>query len=234
MGEAVQSKERRDVYIKQLMFEKIYSLGSHPAAAVLAARHNIRWITGIEGSSAGALAHNPALNEVIRGGDIVLYEIANTPNNPPDTIEWLLRPSTLVNDIGDREDTFAHLPASLQTSRLSSPQYDGTSTYRISTASIIPLVFNAHNYVSILWDQDENGTVDTNLELYIETVFGPASLTVRLPDSSEVTVIPGQPVRINPNSLIPTEKNLLKIQILNSTQEPIAINLIALGLARVP
>ena len=85
MREAVQSPTRQELYVKQLDFEKIFALGSLPEITELMAKHDIAYITGITGSSATSFQHNPALREVARGGDIVLYAnrspAGKTPNS---------------------------------------------------------------------------------------------------------------------------------------------------------
>lgn len=234
MNEAKQSQLRRDLYLNQLNYEKIYSLGSQPYITRLMHRQNIAWVTGVMKNSDDAFSHNPALREVVRGNDTVLYTVTEDQNNISDIEAWLLRPSTLANDIGDREDTFAHLPASLRTQRLSDPQFDGNHTLRFTTAPIIPLVFNTTSYVDALWDQDSDSYPDADLSLYITTVAESKSFTLRLPDGSNTKITSGERLTINHTAIQKNEKGLVEIDILNPENELVGIDIIALGLAQVP
>ena len=76
MNEARQSEIRNRLYLKQLDFEKMYSLGSKPYINQLAAANNINWISGVEKSSQDAFQHNPVLTEEVRGKDSVVYSIS--------------------------------------------------------------------------------------------------------------------------------------------------------------
>lgn len=234
MNEAGQGELRKGLYVQQLDFEKIYSLASRPEVAQLMAAHAIGWVAGIEGTSEDGFSHNSALREAARAGDIVLFEPVNTSNARTNLSPWLLRASTLVNDIGDGEDTFLHLPASVRSVRLSEPQVASGQTFRTTSAPIIPLAFNVRSYVQALWNQDQATQSDTSLEFLIETAFGPASFTLRTASGKVYTVTPGQPVKLNPEDVPLNDKGAIQLDLINPTEELVGIDLIALGSARTP
>lgn len=215
MTEAVQSSSRRQLYYTQLDFEKIFSLGSLPEIVPLLSKYNIHYLIGIDGSSDIAFAHNPALTLVRRADDITLYK---TPPNltllgeESGVGSWLLKPSTLANDIGDDEDTFQHLPASLRATRLSGPLLKAGITYRRTTAPLIPLQFNVGDYVEALWDQDHNHYPDGALDLLVNN-------TVRRIEAGEAPI---------------DEDGFITLYLPNPEATAFDIDLIALGLARVP
>ncbi|MBI3420712.1 MAG: hypothetical protein HY006_01490, partial [Candidatus Sungbacteria bacterium] len=117
MLESRQSAERMDMYIKQLDFEKIYSLGNWPGIVPLMNKHGITAVVGAVGSSASVFSHNPLLQTAAAVDSMYVFGLhpAKTvsDNTDPDRAAWLLKASTLANDIGDDEDTFQKLPASL-------------------------------------------------------------------------------------------------------------------------
>lgn len=236
MDESRQSPERYNLYLKQLDFEKIFALASQPGINELMAKHNIRWLTGIEKTSHTGFQHNPALIEATRADDIILYKTVEAPDTQkdPSLSPWLLRASTLANDIGDQEDTFEHLPASLRSTRLSEPQFDGERTYRTTTAPLIPLSFNIGDYVRVLWDKEKTGRPDTSLELSVRAtsrhplqIITPAGTKLPLPPD-------GTAVKIDARDVPFDDHGFITIIIDNPGQQPVAIDLIALGLARTP
>lgn len=230
MDESRQSEERKNLYLKQLDFEKIFALASQPAIVQLMNKHNITWLTGIEKSSNTGFQHNPALTEATRADDIILYK--DVGKKAP--THWLLRASTLANDIGDKEDTFEHLQASLRSTRLSDPQFDGQRTFRTTTAPLIPLHFNVGDYVQVLWDKEKTGRPDTSLELI---VWASASSPVQIitPSGTKLPLpLDSTPIKINPRDVPFDDKGFITIIIDNPGQQPVNIDLIALGLARTP
>ena len=263
MNEAGQSEKRLELYLKQLDFEKIFAQGSKPELINLMNKHNIRYLTGIEKSSRSAFQYNPALVEVARGDDIVLYKAATTKsgeganlcgvdvdahvvdrrgrdklrtNCAPTTLSnWLLRPSTLVNDIGDREDTFEHLPASLRATRLSKPKFINQHTFRTTTAPLIPLRFNVGDFVRLLWDKEKTGRPDISVEFYISLMNQVTPLSLITPSGSVYPVTSGTSLTKIPADEVPfDEKGFITLTIHNPTQKPVDIDFIALGSARTP
>ena len=244
MDEMSQSSIRRQIYLKHLDFEKIFSLGSFPEITQLLAKHNIEHIAGVDKSSYTAFSHNPALHEATRGGDLTVFKrssplIDNEPHDqfyalPKTTSSWLLKSSTLANDIGDPEDTYKHLPASLLATRLSAPKANRNITYRTTSAPFIPISFNVNSYVSALWDQDNSGHPDSSLQLVIKTINS-ASFSIKISDSF-TTIISGDgtPVTIPSAHVNLDQDDLVTFIILNPTQQQIDFDLIALGLAQIP
>ncbi|MFH1353908.1 MAG: hypothetical protein ABIH36_01345 [bacterium] len=238
MDEAHQSAERKSLYLKQLDFEKIFSLGGQPAIAQLMNKHNITWLTGIEKSSSTGFQYNPALAEVTRADDVTLYQAAGGAGKTPGVEEapthWLLRASTLANDIGDDEDTFEHLQASLRSTRLSEPEYDGRHTFRTTTSPFIPLQFNVGDYVSVLWDKEKTGRPDTSLELVVLASAGSPVQIITPTGTCLPLPLDGTPVKIGARDVPFDDKGFITIIIDNPLQQPINIDLIALGPARTP
>lgn len=229
-NEAQQSALRRSLYLNQLDFEKIFSLGSRPEIAVLLDKHSIRWVTGIDKSSATAFAHNPVLRPSATGGDITLFEhtsrksIVNT---------WLLKPSTLANDIGDEEDEFKHLPLSLRVPNLSEPQANGQQTFRTTTAPFIPLTADVGDYVAVLWDQDKDNYPDSAIQLLVQFVQDPGPLSLTTSTGQHFILKNNQPLTLPPRA-VPLIKGALTLIIENPNQRRLAFDLVALGQAPTP
>lgn len=239
MDEAAQSPLRRELYLNQLDFEKIFSLGSLPEVSLLMAKHNIRFLTGVLDSSHTSFMHNPALQPVAWGDDVILFELRSRPGRADaslDATPWLLKASTLANDIGDREDTFEHLPASLRSTRLSQPQHNGSTTWRVTTAPYVPLQFNVGDFVRVLWDQEKTGRPDAALTLYIRFAEDPPSdLTISTPAGTSYPMQGRETsLSIAPHEAPFDDKGFITLTINNPASRPLAIDLIALGPARVP
>ncbi len=240
MQEASQSDTRYSLYLKQLDYEKIFSLGSKPISKYLLDKHSINWITGIDNSSSTSLEFNPALIKTIEANTVNLYhvkkQVDQSLNQKNKISNWLLKTSTLVNDIGDREDTYKHLPASLRTTRLSDPIIKDDLTYRTSSAPIIPLYFNINDYVSLLWNKEGTSQPDTSVELYISAPNNSSyPLTVSTPNNNEYVLTSEKPtVKIPPAHVPINNQGFIVINILNPQQLPVSLDLIALGLAKTP
>lgn len=231
MQEAKQSQTRRDLYLKQLDYEKIFALGSRPEIISLMNKHDISYITGIQKSSNTSFSHNPNLSLKAVGKDIFLYMPLKYEKNISSDYTWLLNSSTLANDIGDREDTFKHLPASVRATRLSDPKNDGSSTFRETTAPLIPLIFNVGDYTDILWDRDDSGTPDASLQLYIKTHNQSKTLTVITSTGTKYQLSKDGTVEIEANDIPIPENGLIKILINNPSESLIKLDIIALGLS---
>jgi len=240
MNEARQSPTRYDLYLKQLDFEKIFSLGSHPDILPLLSKHNIAYLTGINKSSNFAFSHNPALAQVSSGYDIMLYQSTspNADHQSPHSqtlSNWLLRPTTLVNDIGDHEDTYLHLPASLRATRLSDPLSNSHQTWRTSTSPYIPISFNVGDFVDILWDQDNNDQPDSSLELLILTTSQDDTLSVTTPKNATYEVpTDGTLTKLPASHFTFSDDGIITLIIHNPQQKNINLDLIALGLSHTP
>lgn len=243
MDESGQSRLRLQLYLNQLDFEKIYSLGSHPAAAALMAKHNISWVAGITSSSHDAFSHNPAFALEAQAGDINLYRRA-APTGEPRSVEradttshiseldlWLLAASTLVNDIGDREDTLAHLPASLRSARVSEPQVEGSRTYRTTDARHIPLQFNIGDYVAALWDPEGTNLPSETVELLIAFTHPPAQpVTLTTPTGRIFKLLLDNSILKLPAIDVPfDEQGFITLTLQNPSAQLLSIDMIALG-----
>jgi hypothetical protein len=233
-AESIQSPLRRSIYVNQLDFEKMYDLGSLPVINRLFDAHNVRFIAGVEGSSNSAFAHNPALKKVGAGDDVTLYEraAADTSAYSDRLSTWLLSASTLANDIGDDEDTFLHLPASLQATRLSAPLAQGTDTYRTTSAPLIPLVFDVADYAAALWNVDAAGHPASDVELLVETTTNPAHVSIVTASGARYSLPPaGQTVRVKAQGIAVDSRGFVTLTLDNPNEEDIGLNVIALGLS---
>lgn len=233
MAEANQSSLRSDLYLRQLVFEKIYMLASHPAAVFAIQEQGLGFVAGVSSSSATAFEHNPALIERARSGPTVYFAPLATEYTPSELDAWFLRTSTLVNDIGDREDTQPHLQAAVRTPRLSDPQFDDVHTFRTTTSPIITLEFNVSDYVETLWNQEHTAYPDTDVQLYVATTFGPNNIRVATATGARYELVPGQPLTLSASD-IPLNNGVVKLNLENPTQQLVGIDMIALGLARIP
>ncbi len=235
MNEAGQSPLRQNLYFNQLDFEKIFALGNWPGVIQLVTKHDIAFVTGITGTSASGFAHNPAFKFVRWADDVALFEIKDTSGavRLNDTDLWLLKPTTLANDIGDDDDDLAYMGASLQAARLSTPKFDGAQTYRVTHAPAFTLHFNIHDYVNVLWDKDKNNKPDTALELLVRFAYPPQHTALV---SADGTTTPARTasIRLEANQYIISPDGSIDIPFTNPTAEPVAIDMIALGLARIP
>lgn len=236
MAEAKQSSTRNQLYFNHLDYEKIFAMGSFPEVMLLLEKHGIDFVTGIRGSSEDAFAHNPALRAHRRADDITLFtRIPRGPSSlPPDVALWLLRPSTLVNDIGDSEDTFEHLPASLRSTRLGTPEAAGGQTWRTTTAPRFTLRFNVRDYTRVLWSKNALLIPDTSLEFYSQLSRPLPNLTLVTAAGERVALRSHAMIRLAAASVPFDEDGFITLVIENPTELPVAIDLIALGLARIP
>ncbi len=235
MEEADQSDQRYALYLKQLDYEKIFSLGSREDIAHLLNKHDIKWLTGIDTASTTSFKYNPALVDIATADNTTIFEKKKDVTCPADSqCTWLLRASTLVNDIGDREDTYEHLPASLRSPNISEPQYDGRQTFRVTNAPLIPLKFNVGDYTDILWDKEHTGRPDIAVELLIDFATNPGKIFFQTPSGETQQIQSGKIIRIEANEVPFDKDGFITIILLNPDQKPVAIDLIALGLARVP
>ncbi|MBI3420466.1 MAG: hypothetical protein HY006_00195, partial [Candidatus Sungbacteria bacterium] len=153
-------------------------------------------------------------------------------NTDPDRAAWLLKASTLANDIGDDEDTFQKLPASLPTTRLSAAQFEEGRTYRVSNAVIMTLNFNMADYSQALWDKDDDGQVDTTMELFFRPSRPAQGLTVKT--ALRDIPITSEHISLLPSDIPADDRGHIVITITNPKGQNVAIDIIALGLARVP
>ncbi|MEX1112795.1 MAG: hypothetical protein WEC84_05020 [Candidatus Andersenbacteria bacterium] len=236
MEESIQSPTREGVYLTLLDYEKVFSLGSKPELVHLLEKYNIQWITGVSKGSNAAFASNPALKAVATDGDISLYQPnAEVTCRIDSRCQWLLRSSTLVNDIGDDEDTFEHLPASIRTSRLSAPQKNSVSTFRATTAPVIPFAFNVGDFTQVLWDKEQTGRPDTAVEFLVEFAYTPSgSLQIRTPGGTTYPVPASGTIRIPAQEVPFDERGFISIMLENPQEELVAIDMIALGLSHIP
>lgn len=216
MDESRQSSLRRMLYLNQLDYEKIFALGNRPEVAALLHKHSIRWV----GSTKG-------LTDFER-------KSFSPSTFPADIQNWLLRSSTLINDIGDDQDTFEHLPVSLRTTRLSGPVQIGNETWRTTTAPHIPLAFNIGDYVRVLWSQTGLFQPDQAVELLIVFKNNPKTVFIKTTDGKEWPLTSGKLTRIESKSLKWDAKGFIMLEVQNPNQELLSIDFVALGLARIP
>lgn len=244
MDEAKQSTLRRDIYIKQLNFEKIYSLGSLPQAQSLMASLNIDKIVGVNLSSASAFSHNPALQISNAGDDILLFKKNPRFTGKTDVLagargtdisSWLLKPTTLVNDIGDNEDTFKHLPVAILTTRLSAPQFTHHQTFRTTRAPYIPISFNVGDYVQALWDPANTGHPQTAVEFFIRFSHPSSSVSLQTSTGKIIGLSPLiSMVELSPQDMQIDADGFVTVTLLNPREQNLAIDVVAMGPSRTP
>ncbi len=238
MEEARQSTLRMDLYIKQLDFEKIFSLGSMPEITTLLQKYGIGAVTGITNTSQTAFMHNSALAEFAVADDSTMYRIKDTSDNcaTSASCKFLLRSATLANDIGDMQDTFEHLQASIRSSRLSEPIIVGNTTYRQSTASRIPFVFNVGDYVRVLWDPNKNGRPESSLTFMVNFIQPYTGLSLRTPTGEIIPlpIVKHATVELRQHMVTIDDRGFVTLTLINPTHEFIGIDLIALGPSLLP
>ena len=239
MEESSQSPLRKELYIRQLDYEKIINLASLPEIAPLLSRNSIGYIVGTSSTSVPGLSRNPLLDPIAIADDATIFAVKNTDASScleKPACAFLMRSTTLANDIGDGMDTFEHLPASIQSPRLSNPLATEQSTYRETTSPIIPLLFNVGDYVRVLWDPSNVGRPETTLTLMIRlvkpiqnaTLLTSSGERLPLPYSSDIAIeLPQSMVHIN-------ERGFVSLSILNPNAELVGIDLVALGPSLVP
>jgi len=243
MNEALQSKVRSNLYLNQLDYEKIFDMGSLPDVLPLLDKHQLGFIAGVDGSTLLALQHNPLLQPVAQADDMTIftrrYPLPSSPNPSTPLARWLLRPTTIVNDIGDTEDTFEHLPLSIRATRLSGPQASGATTYRTTTSSLITLEANVGDYVQALWDQDKNGIPDSSLQLQVRFHASPphnlfltttTGATYRLVAASATDYY----ATLNPYDTPLDTQGRIALTLHNPDEQAVVLDVIALGPALVP
>lgn len=230
MRESIQSEQRSQIYRNLLDYEKIFALGSNPIIVNLLNRHLIGYVTGIQDTSETSFSNNPALKEFAREDTVILFKPIQRIPPPTDLDEWLLRSTTLANDIGDKEDSFKHLQASVRTPRLGAPMISENTTYRTTTSARIPIVFNVGAYTQVLWDGDDNALPDGRLQFVIKELNKSRELSVELDTGAQFTPGPDGFYEI-PGSVVPIdEKGFITLTLLNPDEFPIDIDLVALGL----
>ena len=237
MEEASQSKLRMQLYLRQLDFEKILSLGSLPEISNLLAKNEIRYITGIARTSDTALSHNKSLHPIAVSDDTTLYEVNDTDDacTSPEC-SFLLRSATLANDIGDEQDTFLHLMASIRSPRLSIPIEKDGRTYRESTAPQIPFLFNVGSYVSTLWDPNGTHHSETSLTFLLHLTKPVSGLTLVTP-SGNIHPLPAArniSIQMFPDEAPIDDDGFITLTIQNPRSQRVGIDLVALGPSLVP
>lgn len=240
MLEAGQSNTRRNIYLNQLDFEKIFSLQSYAAVVERMQERNIQFISSQQNGGYG-FAHNPALTIHSQAEGRVVYsaKLQQSPacddNLEPSLRTWLLKITTIANDIGDYEDTQPDLPISLPTTRLSAPQLIGPCTYRSTSAPLIPVTINVGQYMAALWDQDRSGQADSALEVYVRILNQPSAPLL-------IETLPGTLLPLGADGLVHVpvpqtaynDHGMLTLTIQNPSQQPLWLDVIAAGLAHTP
>ncbi len=145
---------------------------------------------------------------------------------------FILRSSTLANDIGDESDTFEYLQASIRSTRVSDPQVSGNTTYREVSAPIIPLSFNVGDYVRVLWDPNNIGKPEHSLTFMLDLIAPVQGLTLRTSLGKEIALPYQKHIQVEiPRELVEiNDKGFILLSLLNTREESIPIDLVALGL----
>ena len=228
MNEAGQSAIRNNLYINQLDYEKIFALGSLPEVGNLFAKHSIGYVTGVAGSSQFAFAHNPILETASIADNATIFKIKNSGAmcDSNSLCNFLLRPTTLANDIGDDEDTFEHLEASIRTPELSDPKAIKHITYRETSSPYIPLEFNVADYVQKIWPNDSKLQFVIRLTAPVSglSLITTSGEKIRLDNAAQdIVTLTREQVQID-------DRGFITLTIDNPMHKTIGIDLIALGL----
>jgi hypothetical protein len=228
MNEAGQSKVRNALYMNQLDYEKIFALGSMPEIGVLLEKHSLQYVTGIANSSQFAFAHNSILQAGSIADDMTLFKLHNTPPSclAGSLCEFLLKPTTLANDIGDDEDTFEHLEVSIRTPQLSDPKVSKSVTYRETTSPYIPFEFNVADYVQKIWQQDSPHT-------FVLKVTQPVSGLSLITSSGKKIALPvsdSMQIVLHADEVVIDDRGFITLTIDNPTHQRVGIDLVALGI----
>jgi len=237
MKEARQSQLRYQLYLHQLDYEKIFSLGSSSLATDLMAKHGIALVTGIANSSEVAFSVNPNL-AAVTADDITLYRPAFNTDTCTDRLPlsvqtWLLRPAVLANNFGDAEDTWLHLPASLRSSNISEPHQIADCQVRTTSAQYSEVYFNIGDYTQVLIDQDGDSRPDTALEALIDIINPPADLQI-LDATGAAHPYTEKPLRLTANQAPIDDQGFIGLTIENPSGQPIHYNVAAIGPAHIP
>lgn len=240
MAESGQSAQRYQLYLNQLDFEKIFNLASWTEVQPLMRKHNIGWVTGIKGANDSGLAQNIALTPTISAGAVTLFESLSMSKDFDcadgwSVCAWVVKPSTLANDIGDNEDTLEHLPASVRASRLSAPRTGDFITWRSTTAPIIPLEFNVGNYVLPLWHVTPGQLIDFDMDFYVSLINTPEHLALSVNGKSALPIpLGGGGLRIPAGTFNVDDRGFVTLNLLNPDRQEVRLDLIALGLSQTP
>jgi hypothetical protein len=233
-AEASQSELRRQLHLNQLDYTKIYDLGNNPLILELLRKHNIRWLLGVDSASTANFLHNPHLKIVASADGLTLFEVEKS-TAPSAVTPWLLRTSTLANNIGDEEDTFLHLPASLSATRLSTAETDGHKTWRRTTAPLFSLNFNIATYTLPLLDQEKTTYPDTSLQFSLNSTEPTSTpLWLETPTGHQHLLLPNTPLQLKAQELPLDDQGFITLVIHNPSSQVLFIEEFALGLNPVP
>lgn len=239
--ESRQSPLRQQLYDAHLDFEKIFMLGNSPIIAPLLEKHRIALVGSSRGTTADVFAQNPLFRVALETPESVIYE--QVPENPPATAKvddplafFLLAPTTLANDVGDREDVLPHTAVSLFSTALSEPATrDGTSVRTIKSRESVIRV-NVATYVRPRWDAQDAKVISFPTRLVLraarssargkivvaERTVGDFALPQGKGFSDIVVDIPAQTLRIN-------NKGFVELAVVTTAGE-LTLDLVALGI----
>jgi len=164
--ESKQSSVRKKLYDNNLNFEKIFMLGNSPLIESLLIQHNIKFIAAANGITDDVFIHNPLLKLVYKNKESSLFEITNKVvaiQNQDDS--FILKNSTLANEVGDKEDILPHSAISLASTDISDPMEMDRKTVR-SINKDFTLRLNVGTYVNPYWNSGKN-QVDLPIKIYI-------------------------------------------------------------------
>lgn len=167
--ESGQSALRKRLYDTGLDYEKIFMLGNNPIVANLLEKHNIKLIGTAADASADTFKYNPYLSSVYTNTETTIYAFQPPPAGTPKDSEadFLLRPGTIANELGDSEDTQAYSAVSVNATRLTDPIYRNDRTLREIQSADGTIRLNVGTYVGPLWDPTNTGKINLPLKLLI-------------------------------------------------------------------
>lgn len=237
--EAQQSSLRAELYGRHLDFEKIFMLGNSPVILPLLERHGITQIAAATGISDDLFDANPLLVEQKRTADGTLYGLNERKGSASDDSEsqFLLTPTTLANDVGDREDILSHSALSLVATRVGDPEKASGRTTRTIDADQFDLRLNVGTYLRPLWDADGNSVIDHPLRLLVRTY--PSTSTVTVSSNTDALgsfrITPGvtEATLLIPAGTLTIDDHGFATITLASQDQPLTLDLVAVGIVPI-
>ncbi len=237
--EAKQSDLRKKLYESSLDYEKIFMLGNSPLVKRLLDKYQIALVGSSIGSTGDVFQTSPLFKKTYSNGETVIYAYKTSSQFIPDPeAEFLLKHSTLANDVGDSEDILPHTAISLAAARISDPEIENNRTTRTIQGTDGTIRINVGTYVLPLWDEDGNTKVESPVRILIRIknngVEGSFSYNNKEltdfetpKDNGSTDIVVDMPA----GSLSYDEKGFININ-MNFKKYPLTIDLVAAGLMR--
>jgi hypothetical protein len=236
--ESRQSPLRQKLYDAPLDFEKIFMLGNSPIIAPLLEKHRIALVGISPGTTADVFARNPLFRVALETPESVIYErVSEYPPALDDPLAFfLLAPTTLANDVGDREDVLPHTAVSLFSTALSEPTTrDGSSVRTIKSRESVIRV-NVETYVRPRWDAEDTKIISFPTRLVLRAARSSARGKIVIAERTvgdfalpQGTGFSDIVVDIPPQTLYVNDKGFVELTVVMTAGE-LTLDLVALGI----